>query len=572
MQSESYVHSNRVNAKAQGWYPTPEYIATFLVDWAIRNPQDEILEPCCGDGVFLEAIAERLTRITADSLNLNKVTGIEIDLPTANQSYSRMYDRFKMGPTIIPKGFFETLPLLSLEFYDVVIGNPPFVGYKYFFKEERERALAYLENQGFKPSKLTNAWVPFIVAAINLLKPGGRLAMVVPAGLFQVSYAAEIRDYLLNRFGYLYVYVFNNLVFPEVEQDIVLLLGTKGERKGLRLIEVKDEIDLSKQSPPTQFSAQMPVQDSKEKWTQYFLNDNQRTTLREAWEKNSDNSLKKLGQVCSVDIGVVTGQNSFFVINKKTAEDLGIDAQPHLAPIVARSRQLKGITFTDADWKANYEKGYPSVLLNVQDNCSISQNLQNYVDEGKGSGYNNGFKCSLRNCWYKVPSVWSPDAFLFRQIGSNARMILNSKKATCTDSLLRVKFYDKKNEHDIPFIFHNSLTLAFSEIFGRSYGGGVLELMPTEAEKLPIPIVSSVGSGLEKEMEQLIRAGSAEQAIDLCDEAILIQEIGLKSADVAIIKSIWQMLSNRRKVRKRRSSQMLFDYYNHIMQSTKSLE
>ena len=36
------------------------------------------------------------------------------------------------------------LPFLEMESFDAVIGNPPFVGYKYFFKEERERALVYL--------------------------------------------------------------------------------------------------------------------------------------------------------------------------------------------------------------------------------------------------------------------------------------------------------------------------------------------------------------------------------------------------------------------------------------------
>ena len=35
--------------------------------------------------------------------------------------------------------------------------------------------------------------------------------------------------------------------------------------------------------------------------------------------------------------------------------------------------------------------------------------------------------------------------------------------------------------------FYNSLSLAFSEISGRSYGGGVLKLMPGEAGKILLP-------------------------------------------------------------------------------------
>ena len=137
-----------------------------------------------------------------------------------------------------------------------------------------------------------------------------------------------------------------------------------------------------------------------------------------------------MGQLCSIDVGVVTGRNLFFVIDKKVVSWLGEDAEPHLTPIVARSKQLKGITFTDEDWQDNYDKGYPSFLLTVKDNYLISGNLQKYLNEGEENGSNSGFKCRVRKCWYKVPSIWSPDAFMFRQIGSNARMILNSKKAT----------------------------------------------------------------------------------------------------------------------------------------------
>jgi hypothetical protein len=94
--------------------------------------------------------------------------------------------------------------------------------------------------------------------------------------------------------------------------------------------------------------------------------------------------------------------------------------------------------------------------------------------------------------------------------------------------------------------------LAFAEIFGRSYGGGVLELMPTEAEKLPIPIPKSEPSGLLSEMDELIRKGLPDKAIDLCDERILIEELGFKKDDISVIRGAWKNLSNRRKSRKRR--------------------
>ena len=37
--------------------------------------------------------------------------------------------------------------------------------------------------------------------------------------------------------------------------------------------------------------------------------------------------------------------------------------------------------------------------------------------------------------------------------------------------------------------FHNSLTILTSELEGRTYGGGVLEMVPSEIAKLVVPIV-----------------------------------------------------------------------------------
>jgi len=547
VKSENILDRQKTNNKIQGNYATPEVLAKFLVNWAIHNPSDAVIEPCCGDGVFLEAIAHTLLRLGGNKADINRIIGIEIEPSIAKQAYIRLFNRFQASPKIIPRGFFATLPSLPRESYDAVIGNPPFVGYKYFFKDERELALRFLQEQGFKASKLINAWVPFLVAGTHLLKHGGRLAMIMPAELFQVSYASEVREYLLDCFGFVIVYAFYNLVFPDVEQEIILLMGTKGEKKGLRLMEVKDETELNESVHPTQSSPQIPVEDSKEKWTQYFLTSIQREILRKALVNDS---IHRLGQLCSVDVGVVTGKNDFFVLTKDDAQKL--EAQDHLLPVVTRTMYLRGLVFTENDWLENNYNNRPSYVLAIKPTMEFSENLKQYIDCGERDDCHKNFKCRNRKPWYVVPSIWIPDAFLFRQIGSFPRLILNLTKATCTDTLHRVKFKKKELKKVIISCFHNSLTLAFAEIFGRSYGGGVLELMPTEAEKLPIPIPRSEPSGLLSEMDDLIRKGLPDKAIDLCDQRILIEELGFKKEDISIIRDAWKNLSNRRKSRKRR--------------------
>jgi len=531
--------------KMLGAYNTPEYLARFLVNWSVRNPSDSVIDPSCGDGVFIEAILDRLLFLGGDDSSLQQIAGVEIDSSVARKASERILNKFNAAPNIIINGFFETLPSLQMESYDVVVGNPPFVRYRDFFKSERDLALKFLREQGFRASKMVSAWVPFLFAGIRLLKPNGRLAMIMPAALFQVSYAAEVRQYLLNNFGFIFLVAFNNLVFPNVEQEIVLLMGTKGKGKGIRLIEIKDEKELN--SLPYSRIPQIPVEDSKEKWVQYFLDDKQRRVLRKAL---ANNSIKRLGQLCSIDVGIVTGANDFFVLPKAFAAKL--KANEHLLPTVNRTRLLKGLIFTKKDWKKNTSNNHPGYLLTIKTNREFSTQLKEYITNGEKRNIHKRYKCKIRKNWYVVPSIWIPDAFLFRQIGLYPKMVLNSAEASCTDALHRVKFKEKKLGKSIICCFFSSLTFAFAEIFGRSYGGGVLELMPTEAEKLPIPTPKLDCKKLFLQMEKLIRDGLPNEAQELCDQRILNEELRFDKKDIVIIRSAWQDLSKRRQARKRR--------------------
>lgn len=107
--------------------------------------------------------------------------------------------------------------------FDVVIGNPPFLRYQNFPEDQRNRAFRVMQTAGLNPSRLTNSWLAFLVAASLRLKPHGRLAMVIPAELLQVKYAEEARAFLARHFGAITIISFRRLVFAHVR-----FLGSDG--------------------------------------------------------------------------------------------------------------------------------------------------------------------------------------------------------------------------------------------------------------------------------------------------------------------------------------------------------
>src|SRR4051794_29863217 len=65
------------HAKSMGAYYTDAAVADFLVGWAVRSPRDLVLDPSCGDGVFLAAASNRLKSLGGDVAA--QVHGVEIN-------------------------------------------------------------------------------------------------------------------------------------------------------------------------------------------------------------------------------------------------------------------------------------------------------------------------------------------------------------------------------------------------------------------------------------------------------------------------------------------------------------
>jgi len=546
------IIENIDSKKLRGGYYTPQAITDFICKWAITKPTQKILEPSCGDGNFIESAICRFKELGAPNDKLTGlIKGIELVEGEAEKSKNRAAKYGLNSTTILHADFFNYISNTNGEaHFDVVIGNPPFIRYQNFPEEHREVAFKMMEEMDLHPNKLTNIWVPFLVISASKLNRFGKLAMVIPAELFQVKYAAETRVFLSRFFSRITIVTFKKLVFADIQQEIVILLCEKDvtTNKGIRVLEINDISELKSIKIEKVHKADVKVlEHSTEKWTKYFLDEKEIQLLRKI---KTEIRIKPCSDIMEVDVGIVTGRNEFFMLSKDIVSKWKLKG--YTSKVVSKSNHFKGIVYNDSDFETNVEENYP-VQLFLPENKEYSllpKVCREYIAYGEEMGFHSGYKCRIRKNWFITPSLWSPDAFVLRQVGDYPKLILNETNASSTDTIHRVRFKTKIKPENIALSYLNSLTFAFSEILGRSYGGGVLTFEPTEIEEIPLPLLSQHKIDFKK-VDALIRQRKIEEALDIVDEELLIKQLNFSESEVQMLRGIWKKLANRRNGRKK---------------------
>ena len=200
--------------KLRGAYYTPSKIASFILHWGINGGHDaDILEPSCGDGVFLECLRD-------EHMLFRSVTAVEYEAVEAQKARS-----IGLHDSEVITSDFHQFCLNSDKRFDLVVGNPPFIRYQYYDDKQQELAGEIFKKVGLKRSKLTNSWVTFVIGCSQLLKERGKIGFVLPSELLQVSYAKQLRHYLASTFNKINIISFENLVFEEIQQEVVIKNG-----------------------------------------------------------------------------------------------------------------------------------------------------------------------------------------------------------------------------------------------------------------------------------------------------------------------------------------------------------
>jgi len=525
--------------KLRGGFYTNPLIAKFLVKWVSILKPSSILEPSCGDGVFLSEIEDQ--SITS----IEHVTAFEIEKEEAEKAAARTKLSVRVNNTDFLRWYlFEGQYGVG---FDAVVGNPPFIRYQYLPAGQQLLAEKIFSLLKLPFTKHTNAWVPFVIASIRMLRPGGRLAMVIPSEIFHIPHAQSLRRYLAEQCSRILILDPSELWFNETLQGTVLILAEKKQDiaekgRGVAILPITNRNMLSG-DPESYFqNAEYTNGITLEgKWMRLFLSPRERNLISQLKARDD---IKRFSEIASVDVGIVTGANNFFLVPDSTVEEFDLNKWAH--PMFGRSTHVKGIIYSVKDHESNKDSGLPANFLWFQEEKleELPTNVREYLDIGIGQKLQTRFKCRTRKIWYKVPSVYSAPIGMLKRAHDYPRLILNCANAYTTDTAYRIQPIGIEPEA-LVLGFINSLTCLTAELEGRHYGGGVLELVPSEIERLLVPLISASFTDI-KEADTRFRSANSDSEFLRIQDNLVLGIIGVNKDDQELLHNAWVRLRNRR--------------------------
>lgn len=540
--------------KARGAFFTPEPVARFITDWAIRDAGDAVLEPSCGEAAFLVHAVDRLDGLQRASEGLAippRVDGVEIHEASAREA-ERLVREAGGDPSITVADFFTVTPEPR---YAAVIGNPPYIRYQDFTGAARTRSREAALRAGVPMSGLASSWAAFTIHSALFLRKGGRLGLVVPAELLSVNYAAEVRRFLFERFARLTLVMFTERVFPDAQEEVVLVLGEgyqEGSTDHAIIHQVRNTAGLGNLAAATTWRPQHAA----DKWTPSLMSADALDTYGTLLAGDRFTRLETWGDTT---LGMVTGGNRYFALSPQRVRDLGLAASDTIKLSPPGSSHLRGLTFSDAAHRELGKAGSATRLFRPSGDPSDA--ARRYIELGEATGVQEAYKCRVRSPWWRVPMVKPAHLLLTYMNADTPRITTNAAKAHHLNSVHGIYLRPEhvaRGQSLLPLASLNSMTMVGAEAVGRAYGGGVLKIEPREADHLPVPSPDAVAEASDA-LEAIrplvagrLRGGRLVDAARMVDDALLIGVLGMSRGDVRTLRDEYARLSARRGARSAR--------------------
>ena len=497
-QAEMDARSSPAERNRLGQFATPPPLARQIAAAALEHlPAGEpirFLEPALGTGAFYSALLS-----AAGPRALIAADGIEADPMVADAARALWAES---GLSVRTADFTAEPPPASPDARcNLLLANPPYVRHHHLPAGDKARIRDAAEQaSGVRLSGLAGLYCYFILLAHRWLAPGAISAWLVPSEFFDVNYGGPLKQYLLDRVSLLRLHRFSadDEQFADALVSSAVLIFRHAPPAAGHRVRVSSGGGLS----APQHAADIPVDALRRtrKWTR----------LPEAGDRRERGELT-IGRLFDVRRGIVTGDNSFFVIGREEAVQRGIPRE-FLTPILPPPRQLAGNEVQAG------EDGLPQ--LNEQQfliDCPLPRStiqrshpeLWAYLAQGEPSVADR-YLCRHRTPWYRQEQR-PPAPLLCTYMGRAAnaagpfRFIRNRSRATVANVYLALYPRPPLRERIdadpslIDTIWQHLNRLDAESLIeqGRVYGGGLHKIEPAELARVPLdPLPSELHARL----------------------------------------------------------------------------
>ncbi len=296
--------------KLKGKIYTPRFIVEKILDDInfLNNNiiGKKILDPACGDGRFLQVIAERILKNSNKidiKNNLENIYGWDIDEEAIKNCKNNLNDLIKEFNIVVNWKInicnsIEHIQKNDLfsnntsETFDYIVGNPPYIRIQHLDEVQRK----YIQkNYSFCQSGSTDIYLAFFELCYNLLSTDGICALITPNSWFYSETGKRLRNFFINKkcikqiTNYADIQLFENAttysaitIFDKQQNDLFILQHAT-DKKNLK--EKKIEINNFK---------------NKQFW--------QLTT-----EEKIESEGLKLKDICNIHVGITTLSDKSYI-------------------------------------------------------------------------------------------------------------------------------------------------------------------------------------------------------------------------------------------------------------------
>jgi hypothetical protein len=484
--------------KGQFW--TPDWVAEAMVAYVAREGCEAIFDPATGAGAFFLAAkklaAERDLRIG--------LLGTEMDPQALDQARENGLTATDLANVEV-RDFLLSPPPGP---FNAIVANPPYI------RHHRLPPVLKAQLRSFGARLLgrpldgrAGIHVYFLLRALQLLGPHGRLAFIMPADTCEGVFSRSLWNWITRRYSLEAVVTFAPQAspFPNVDTNALIFMISNSEPKD-RLFWIKCKEGGTRKLKDMVLSGFAERSDEQLWACHRELGEALATGLsRDPREKHPGGPV--LGDFAAVLRGIATGANEFFFLTAGQAAELGLPPE-FLVPAIGRTRDVTGSEIRPDSLDKLRSAGRPTLLFSPDGRPiqMFPEAVQQYLRKGEANGLNGRPLIAGRRPWYKMEARAVPP-ILFAYLGRrNARFIRNLAGVVPLTGFLCV--YPKYATHGFVdrlwTVLQSPQTIRNLTLVGKSYGAGAIKVEPRALEKLLLPerIVSAAGLDLAKS-EQL---------------------------------------------------------------------